>query len=322
MRTFNRLIYFGITGFLVPFVVVLLFPERSQSLTIANSLALPYATIGPTWIQKSFEQYSILWLLTSSILGGIIGASTKLLFEVVFPYHLQQRNEVIAIKRKYTTPILLAAELLRNRFKNIIKNIEKLQDGRWLSVETPGYYYLSTIYVVANFLGWIGILRQTVTFLDLTSTKETRRFERYLDTIEAGFSNPGLLSKAKSGTLPNLELKDTWVPAFEIQAIGEVMIRVTEKSECTTLDFATFKKYFSQKDDSEFRDWLKCLDTLLLDLASSDVRFHRIIAIHCILNDFVDYLDPHHIRTEKQESYWHLLSEQERDTLRERIAKI
>src|SRR4051794_30715081 len=60
-------------------------------------------------LQHSFEEHSVLWLLVSSTLGGILGASFKWVFEVVLPHRLQQRREVIAIKRKYATPILLAA---------------------------------------------------------------------------------------------------------------------------------------------------------------------------------------------------------------------
>jgi hypothetical protein len=55
------------------------------------------------WLQQSFEENSILWLLISSILGGIIGASMRFVFEVILPRHLQQRHQVIAVKRKYAT---------------------------------------------------------------------------------------------------------------------------------------------------------------------------------------------------------------------------
>ncbi len=76
------------------------------------------------WLERSFEQYSIVWLIISSAIGGVIGASVKLAFEVVLPARLKERREVIVLTHKYTTPILLAAEALRNRLSNMIKLID------------------------------------------------------------------------------------------------------------------------------------------------------------------------------------------------------
>ena len=67
------------------------------------------------WIQRSFEQNSILWLLLTSVLGGLIGASMRYLFDVLLPQRLQQRRDVLSIKRKYATPIVLAADEFRTR---------------------------------------------------------------------------------------------------------------------------------------------------------------------------------------------------------------
>ena len=85
------------------------------------------------WMQQSFQENSILWLLLSSILGGIIGASMRFVFDVILPQRLQQRRKVLDAKRKYATPILLAAEDLRRRCENIVRHIEEIEQFNWLA---------------------------------------------------------------------------------------------------------------------------------------------------------------------------------------------
>ena len=131
----------------------------------------------PDWLQKAFEENSILWLLISSLLGGVIGASIRLVFDVILPQSLQQRREVLAVERKYRVPILFASEELRNRLGNIIRHIKSVEGEDWLQHSPPGYYYVSTLFVVAQFFGWFQILRRKVTYLDFATTQETRHLE-------------------------------------------------------------------------------------------------------------------------------------------------
>ncbi|MGC9396540.1 MAG: hypothetical protein ACP5J4_16980 [Anaerolineae bacterium] len=171
------------------------------------------------WLQRAFEETSVIWILLSSIIGGIVGASVRLVFEVILPQRLQQRRETLAVERKYRIPILFATEELRNRLGNIIRNMNAIEKENWLQHNPPGYYYLSTLYVVAQFFGWFRILRKRVTYLDLTSTKETRRFEGYLKLIEKGFSDPGLLRSAPTDLAGTSA--DRWIFSFWLQAIGD-----------------------------------------------------------------------------------------------------
>ena len=273
------------------------------------------------WLQRSFESNSLLWLLISSILGGIVGASIKLLFEVLLPSHLQQRREIIAIKRKYTTPILLAAEALRNRLHNMIRLIERIQNERWLSYENkPGYYYLSTIYLVGRFFGWVEILRRTVVYLDLSTIEETGKFEKYLEAIEFGFSNPDLVLDLNT---ENTTKRRNWCYSLELSNIGELIIlQEGKEGEYYTLGFGAFKSNFFKSENIEFREAFDSLGFIFRDLKASDVQFQRLVATYNILNTFVDYLDPHHIRTEKREYHWDKLSEEQREALHKRINKI
>ena len=51
------------------------------------------------WLTIPFEEFSILWLLISAIIGGIIGASSKFVFETFLPEQLklkQKSRELVA----------------------------------------------------------------------------------------------------------------------------------------------------------------------------------------------------------------------------------
>ncbi len=273
-----------------------------------------------TWLQQSFQENTLLWLLLSSIVGGIVGASTKLLFEVLVPEKIQEKREIIRIKRKYSTPVLLAAAELRGRLGNIIKYIDTIEVEGWLAEDNPRDYYLpSTYYVVGQFFGWLQILRKTIVYLDLSSTKETRKFEYYLDAIEKGFSSPSLLQKSLTGHPENTS--DQWIYSFWLQAIGEVMI-VQINDKPSIMDYATFYKSLIQDDNEDFQRWVKSLGELFRDLTVRDLRFKRVVAIHCILNAFIDYLDPKHLRTKKVPYYWEHLSKEEATLLKQKIERV
>jgi hypothetical protein len=142
------------------------------------------------WLNYSFQSNSIAWFLISSFLGGIAGASFKFIFETILPSRLKDKKEIVAVARKYSVPILISAEALRNRFDNIIRLHETIETNKWLSYkENPGYYYLSTLFLVGRFFGWVEILRSTVVYLDLSSVRETRTFEKFLSAIESAFSS-------------------------------------------------------------------------------------------------------------------------------------
>lgn len=273
----------------------------------------------PDWLQKAFEENSILWLLISSVLGGIIGASIRLVFDVILPQTLQQRREVLAIDRKYRVPILLASEELRNRLGNIIRHIKSIEKENWLQHAPPGYYYVSTLYVVAQFFGWFRILRREVTYLDFATTQETRRFENFLGVVEKSFSDPGLLRDATTGI--SSTAKDRWVFSFWLQAIGDAMIE-EQGGDFRTIGFATFNERFLEKHSAASSSWFDALGRMFQNLKEDDPRFHRIIAIHTVLNAFVEYLDSQHLRTKPSSDFSNRLSKEEVMRIKQRIENV
>jgi|GEM_PF-2320015 len=273
-----------------------------------------------TWFNYSFQSNSVMWLLISSFLGGIIGASSKFIFEIILPSQLKEKKEVVVIARKYSIPILVSAEALRNRLDNMIRLHETIEENGWLSYnETPGYYYLSTLFLAGRFLGWVEILRSTVVCLDLSSVQQTRKFGRYLSSIESILSDPQLF----------LDLSDTsslkgsdrdWCYSYELSAIGEIMsFRDSSNNEHRVYGFAAFKELIKNPEKLAFRDWLDCLSKLFRNLKYDEPRFKRLVAAHAILTLFINHMDPKHIRTKKRSCYWEYLNADQKAEVESRI---
>jgi hypothetical protein len=272
------------------------------------------------WLQQSFQENTIVWLLISSVLGGIIGASVHFLFDFLLPQQAQQRREVISVKRKYATPVLLAAAELRGRLGNMIRFIERVQREQWLNPDAPsGYYYASTLYVVGKFFGWLQILRRTIIYIDFTSVKETRQFENFLKAIEDGFTDPDLLAPSVTG-LPE-QTADKWIYTYWMQAMGELMI-IRDGDDYRTLDYATFYKNYKQSDNADFRNWFSQMEQLFAKLTADEPRFKRIVATHAFLNAFVNFIDPKHLRTRQRPDHLSLLSTEEAKRIESRIEHI
>jgi hypothetical protein len=270
------------------------------------------------WLSKSFQEFSILWLLFSSVVGGIIGASIKFVFDNLLPNKLTTKRELYLVKNKYSTPILLAADQLRKRLDNMIQYIDLVQEEKWLS-SLDDYYTQSSLYTVSQFLGWEQILRHEVVYLDFSTSKDSRVYECFLRGILHGFSQPDYLNESRESDPYNS--KDKWIYTFGLQVIGEAMIN-KENDNFHVKSFAEFNKDILDSADIKLKAWLKMLENMFMDLKKNDIRFKRVVAIHCFLNAFINYYDKQHIRTETQKFYWSYLLPDEKKKMQDKIKSI
>lgn len=274
----------------------------------------------PNWLQQSFQENTILWLALSSVIGGFVGASVRFLFDVLLPQQLQQRREIIAVKRKYAAPVFAAAADLRDRFDNMIRLVQRVEAEGWLSSTHPSnYYYYSTLYVVAKFFGWLQILRRTIVYLDFTSVKETRRFEKFLKAIEDGFTDPDLLIPSPSGSPVNTS--DKWIFRFWLQAIGDLML-TRENEDYRVMDYAEFYTKIVNPEQQDFREWFAPVEAMFRSLTADDPRFKRIVATYSFLNAFAHLGDPNYLRSRQHADHWELLSDEGAMRIRTRIDSI
>ena len=131
-------------------------------------------------------------------------------------------------------------------------------------------------------------------YLDFTTTKETRTFESFIRAINRGFSEPKFLGEKRKG--------DKTVVSYDLQSIGDSMV-VKEDGRRYSMNYSSFVGLLAESNNEHLKECLKEVGELFTGLKANDVRFLRIVAIHTILNAFVDYADPDHLRTEKHIYY-------------------
>ncbi|MBE9001147.1 hypothetical protein IQ274_23720 [Nostoc sp. LEGE 12447] len=241
------------------------------------------------WLQKSFQQNSILWLLVSSIIGGIIGAMTKLIFDVILPQKLQNSLQVKKVVEKYRNPILRASLDLQSRLYNIVDQ-SFLQIYCHRSDVDKEYAITSTLYVFAEFLAWTEILRREVQFLDFGNAKSNQELERLLGNISRQFTSDAL----------NFTFR---LPKGQQRAIGEIMIVEGESLEC--IGFAKFASKLENEPD--FSRWFSSLKEDIRVLASQPKNYgerlqddQRLVEIYNALVKLLEFLDPNYVYVPKK----------------------
>ena len=83
-------------------------------------------------------------------------------------------EQLQSIMKRYRDPLLRSAFELQSRFFNILK-----QNLLWVylingTTQEREYTIQSTLFVIAQYFGWIEILRRDIQFLDLGNVKENR----------------------------------------------------------------------------------------------------------------------------------------------------
>lgn len=225
----------------------------------------------------SLNQDPLLWLLLSSILGGIIGASIKFGFEDLLRPFVGSRREARRVVSKYTTPLLRSAEALERRINIMINN----EAHRWF--ETDEYFRLSTLYVFGEYLGWVRIVEQSFGFLPFESSRKGGKFNRRLNGIFRALS-----SHAYFRTEPEDAVGDSLIERFKLTAIGEMMIGVDQGKVIEYTDFV--QRY---RSDMNYKSWFADLEAFLEKATPSDsLRWDRLILTGAHLRVLICFLDP------------------------------
>src|SRR5215211_6659788 len=142
---------------------------------------------------------------------------------------------------RYREPVLRATVDLQSRIYNILQK-RFLQRYYFKSEAERAYAVTNTLYVVAEFLGWVEILRREVQYLDLGDIEENRTLTALLERIT---------------TLFLTDQADDRFRLFrgEQRAIGELMLvpRMTDglvHHEC--LGYAAFSE---KLNEPQFAKW-------------------------------------------------------------------
>lgn len=203
---------------------------------------------------------------------------------------LQQRKEgrqksekAEEILAKYREPLVQAAFELQSRCYNMLKK-DLLKNFNTPGRERSRAYILeNTNYVFAQYFAWTEIIRSEVQFLNLGEVEATRGLSKLQENIRE------IILSSRYGRVFR-------VFRGEQRAIGELMIS-KENSGNTCIGYAAF---FEKKEEN-FRYWFEHLQWSIEEIAKDlSTDNGRLMDLQHALVDLIDYLDPNHMRFDKE----------------------
>jgi hypothetical protein len=197
-----------------------------------------------------------------------------------------KREQAESLVARYREPLLRAAFDLQSRLYNIVRQdfLRKYhQNGTDSEKE---YAVQNTLYVLAEYLGWVEILRRDVQFLDLGDEAKSHDLAMKLEAIR----------EALRSDRPELG-RVLRIFHGEQRAIGELMmvplgaqgpVERSPRHEC--MGYAGF---VAKQADPIFAHWFKRLKCDVAELAGDIAQDEsRIGVLHHALIDLIRFLDP------------------------------
>ncbi|WP_159058754.1 hypothetical protein [Streptomyces caeruleatus] len=174
---------------------------------------------------------------------------------------------------RFRDPLLWAAFDFQSRLFNILR-------GGFLRIyftqsHDRQYAVRSTLHVLAEYLGWVEMLRRRIYFLDLGNQEANRQ-------IVALFTRIGTVLNSDGYPDRHFHLLRS-----EQRAIGELVMK-DGKDDC--MGYAEFCARL--ESDPEFAGWFARLSDSIAELASLPGRHPRLVDLQVALMDLIDFLDP------------------------------
>jgi len=186
---------------------------------------------------------------------------------------------------RYREPLLRAAHNLQARLYNIV-DMNYL--ASYLSCgdsEHERYARDYTVYVLAEYLCWVEIVRRDLRFLDLGAVDSNRKFVELIDVSQR--------------VLTRESMPRPWrLFRGQQRAIGEIMMIATEATDAARHESLGYVQYCKRlANDSDFASWFMRLRSDLDHLAVTDHDNQvRLIALQNRLMDLIEFLDPDGLR--------------------------
>lgn len=184
-------------------------------------------------------------------------------------------EQLQSIMKRYRDPLLRSAFELQSRFFNILK-----QNLLWVylingTTQEREYTIQSTLFVIAQYFGWIEILRRDIQFLDLGNVKENRELSKLLESISGLFLTDYYGSEFR-------------IFRIEQRAIGELMINQKDNK----LDCIGYHDFVENLQKPEFYKWFKKIENDIKKLSESNgANETRLYHIQHSLIDLMEFLD-------------------------------
>jgi hypothetical protein len=199
-----------------------------------------------------------------------------------------RRAQTLDLMGRYRDPLLWSVHDLRSRVRTILdedflaRYLVSAEDAIMPSGDTfmRPYARRHTMFVLAQYLGWVEILRRDIGFLDLGDRRRNRKLVELLSVIRR--------------VLFALDLDPVFhVPTGHQRAVGELMIAPDHATpgQGRCIGFATF----CQRLDNEpnFAAWFERIEAGIIGYAYHPQQGgKRLAELNARLSDLIEFLDP------------------------------
>ncbi|WP_445156931.1 hypothetical protein [Halomonas sp. E14] len=233
---------------------------------------------------------SLIYLLLASIIGGVIGASLKLVFEVVLGGKIAHQRHVENSLQQYKVPLVSASEALAARIGNLLSP----QGKNWF--QTSDYYYLSTLYIFCSYFGWVEIMNNKILQLRISDTKRSREMFRAFILVEKALNNNIYF---RCGNYRKNNLGTGELPKLICKALGELIVVENSQGEKECLGFAEFCE--KVENDKGLVRWLIYLEDFISSANDEfgNARWDRLHLVELALLVLSNVLDPKNLHSSK-----------------------
>lgn len=255
------------------------------------------------WVKNHPAIATAFIAAASAIVGGLVAAGAKFVLDFYLSERIKRRWRTIDTKRRYSAQIIRAADELAGRLGNLSRHLNDGKATHWLrplddKAETPTipfhrYYFSSTVYLLAQLISWIEVLKREQIFLDFATVKETRTFNAYLELFYSILSYSAL-----TGSDSERQSKNYWIYYHYLGGIGQSLFANKDDDKLRCVTFHEFCSKFKSGED-DFRSWMREIEALIVSLSveDNDVRWRRLQMLRLCLDQFLNFADPKMLRT-------------------------
>ncbi len=217
-----------------------------------------------------------------AIVGVLIGLQVQRRVER-YRHGLNEEQRSRALVQRHQEPLARAAYDLQSRLYNIVHEGFLGTYSRSPPNSTTAYALESTVWLLAQYLGWVEIVRREAQFLRVPKRAGRRRLQERIDAVTHSLAS-------------DRQVGDPLFRVFrgEQRAIGEVMITEGQDAEGRPrqdcLGYAAFTSAY-QRTDSPQRIWCEALFKAVKTLAEEPSHTERAIAVQRALVDLIDEID-------------------------------
>jgi hypothetical protein len=238
---------------------------------------------------KLWEEYSILWIVTSAIIGGLITHFFKFIFEKYIPAWQLKKATRVSIQ-KYQLPLLQYGYAAENSILKVLKNTQ-INDN-----ESNEDSHLRTLYFICAFFGWCQVLSKKSLLeyvqFGLVSSKAIETFGTHYNNVIRGISSPDYFLGLEENL--NGAADTARVPSLAATAIGDLMNKDYGNLKILFPEVIGFREFVSgYKHNSEFREWFSYIENIFdyKTKSESDIKWNRLIILYTHIRVFTFFLE-------------------------------